>query len=111
MVGAFGIARTVDAGFATKGVDFQSRVIGEAAHVVVVNNVLCFLQGVLLQCVVILWNILMTANVAQRENLMLLAENLPNLIQLVLVVGCKYYFHFSVLIFNSLPFPSGRGRG
>ena len=97
MVGALGIACTVDARLTAQRVDLQARVVGKAAHVVVVNDVLGLLQCILLERVVILGNVLVAANVVERQYFKLTAENLADFVELMLIVGGENdSFHFSL---------------
>ena len=59
-----------------------------------VVDVLCFLQGVLLQRVASLGNIHVTAYLLEGYNLVVVSQNFAYLLQFVLVIGSKYYFHY-----------------
>ncbi len=93
MVGAIGIARRVNARLAVERVNFQSRIVGETVYVILVEYVLSLLMRVGFQRVASLRNVLMAANVGKRDNVKCRAKNFPYLLELVLVVGRKYYFH------------------
>ncbi len=79
--------------------NLQAGIVGKAVHLVVICNVLCLLQCVLLQRVVILGNFLVTADVVERQHLECRAKDLSDFVELMLVVGGKYYFfHHSVSV-------------
>ena len=60
---------------------------------VVVIHVLGLLQGILFERLSCLRNIGVAADVLEREHFNVTSQYLSNLLQLVLVVGCEYYFH------------------
>ncbi len=86
------IAGAVDAGFSAKFIHLQSSIIGKTVVSVLVEHILCFLHGVAFQRVARLGNILMTADITQREHLEVISENAPYFFQLMLIVSCKYDF-------------------
>ena len=92
-----GIAGTVYAGGTVEGFHLKASVVGKAVDVIMVVNVVCFLQRVFFQCLSCLRDIDIAANILQRQHLYPIAENLSHFLQFVLIVGCEYYFHFPVL--------------
>ena len=90
---AAGIAGAIDAWCAVQRIYLKARIVGKAVHVVVVIHVLGLLQGILFERLSCLRNIGVTADVLEREHFNVTSQYLSNLLQLVLVVGCEYYFH------------------
>ena len=88
-----GIAGTVNAGSTAKGFYLEAGIVGEAVYMVVVIDIMCLLQGVFLQRLSRLWNILMAPDVGERQHLYPIAQNLPDLLQFVRVISCKNNFH------------------
>ena len=68
----------MDTGLTVEGVDLETRVVGEAVDMVMVKNILCFLVGVGLQAVARLGDILMAADVVERNDLKRRTENLTD---------------------------------
>ena len=86
-----GIACRVHPRLATQGVNLQPRVVAEAVITVVFLDVTGFDLGITLDIVGSFGNILVTTYVGQTEHLVTVAEHLPQLLQLVGVVGSKNY--------------------
>ena len=103
-----GIACRVDSGFAVQRFHLESGVIGKHIIMVFVEDILCFDQGILVECGACFGYILVAPDVVQREQFEIGAENLSDFIQLMGVVGSKYDFHVSC--FSSL-FCCCRGLG
>ena len=92
-----GLAGTIDTRSAVQCLHFQSSIVSEALYVILVEDVLSFHQGILLQRHACLRDVLVTADVGQRYHFKLIAQYLSDLFQFVLVVGCEYYsLHSSV---------------
>ena len=64
---------------------------------IVVIDILCLHQRIFLQRSTCLRDILVAPNVSQRYDFKLIAQNASNLVQLVLVICCEYYLHFSFI--------------
>ena len=88
-----GIARRVDAGLAAKGIHLKTCIVGEAVVAVFVANVAGFLKGICLQCGAGFGNVVVAADVAQRQHFYLVAQNLPDFGELVGIVGGEDYLH------------------
>ena len=72
------IASTIDTWFAVKCVHFETSIIGKYIYMIMVVDVLCFLQRILFQCFPSLRNISMTTNITQRQHLYPTPKNLSN---------------------------------
>ena len=93
VVCAFGIAGRVHARRTAECLHLQSRVVGEAVEMIVVKDILCLLMGIFLKRVACLGDVLVAADVTERDNLEVRTEDFTYLAQLMLVVGSKNYFH------------------
>ena len=89
-----GIAGAVDAWCAVQCLHLETSIVGKAVQMIMVVHVACLLQGVLLESLACLRDIHITADILQRQHLYPIAQNLAYFLQLVLVVGGEYYFHF-----------------
>ncbi len=105
VVGTFGIAGTVNTRGTIQCLYFQTGIIGKAAYVVMVVNILCLLQGILFQCVACFRNIYVASYLLQRYYLVVAAQDVAYLLEFMLVICCKYYLHnfnFINVILNNL---------
>ena len=93
VVCAFGIAGRVHARRTAECLHLQSRVVGEAVEMIVVKDILCLLMGIFLKRVACLGDVLVAADVTERDNLEVRTEDFTYLAQLMLVVGSKNDFH------------------
>ena len=88
-----GIASGMDSGSAVQRPHFQPRIIGKTIQPVVLFHVAGLLQGVALQRLCRLRNILMAANICESHHFEAVAQDLPYFLQFVGIVGCKNYLH------------------
>ena len=86
VVGTLSIAGTVNARGTIKCLYLQTGIIGKATYVVMVINILCLLQGILFQCVAGFWNIHIASYFLQRNHLVVAAQDVANLLELMLVI-------------------------
>ena len=93
VVGTLSIAGTVNARGTIKCLYLQTGIIGKATYVVMVINILRLLQGILFQCVACFRNIHIASYLLQRYYLVAAAQDVANLLELMLVICCKNYFH------------------
>lgn len=91
VVGTLGIAGTVNARGTIKCLYLQTGIIGKATYVVMVINILRLLQSILFQCITRFRNIHIASYLLQRYDLVAAAQDVANLLEFMLVIGCKYY--------------------
>ena len=85
MVGSLGIAGTVNARGTIQCLYLQTGIIGKATYVVMVINILRLLQSILFQCITCFRNIYVASYFLQRYYLVVAAQDVANLLELMLV--------------------------
>ncbi len=93
VVGSLSISGTMNARSTIQRLYLQSGIIGKAAQMIMVVNILCFLQSILFQCVSGFRNVHVASYFLQRNYLVVAAQDVAYFLQFMLVVGCKYYLH------------------
>ena len=83
VVGAFGVARRVHPRLTVECLHLKPRIVGEAVKMVVVEDVFRLLVGVGLERHPRLGNVLVAADIVERDNLERRSEYLPYLLQFV----------------------------
>ena len=80
-------------GFTIESLHLEPCVVSKTVLIVVFNDVRRLLTCILLQCSSSLRDILMTANLSQRNDFKLLSKDVLYLLELMFIIRCKYYFH------------------
>ena len=90
-----GIACAIHSWLSAKCFHFKAGVVGKHIAVVFVVYVFGFLTCVLFEGSAGLWYVVVAVYVVERQHFKLLSEYISYLVELMLVVCCKHYFHFS----------------
>ena len=84
-----GITCRVHSRLSAQGVNLQTRVVTEAVIAVIFLDITSLDLGIFLDEMASFWYILMTADVGETQHFIAVANHLPQLLQLVCIVGRK----------------------